>query len=212
VQFPWRLLLVVAPIFALTLPAASSRWVGRKTFAVQPLIAILLATVLTLPAYRLFRQPCDPADTVPARLALFESNAGTDPTDEYTPVTADNDALKPNDPPYWLADSPAASAPATALRGPAPMHLSVTSPRAQALILNLRDYPAWQITLNGALASHSVQRPDGLIAIAIPAGSSTLDIGYAQSFDHTLGDAITLFAFPLFLFTCRLRRQASDVS
>jgi hypothetical protein len=171
------------------------------------LVAVPLAASLTLPAYRLFRQPCDPVDTAASHLALFQSNAGADPTDEYTPTTADNDALKPNNPPYWLADSATAPAPATALRGPAPMHLALTTPRAQTLILNLRDYPAWRITLNGVLDITREPRDDGLVAIPIPAGPSTLDVRYAHTLDQMLGDTITLLALALFLITLRRERR-----
>jgi len=212
-QFPWRLLLVVAPIFALALAHACIGRPGTPSFALlrrlgsarlAPAAAVvLLVAALTLPAYHLFRQPCDPADTAPARLALFQTNAGADPTDEYTPIAADNDALKPNNPPYWLADSPTAPAPATTEPGPAPTHLSLTAARAEDLILNLRDYPAWRITLNGALAPHPAERPDGLIVVPIPAGPSTIDIRYAHTFDQTLGDAVTVLALAVCLFSLR---------
>jgi hypothetical protein len=208
VQFPWRLLLIAAPIFALALahacigrPGAPSfallRRVGHR-FTIQVAAALALAAALTLPAYRFFRQPCDPADTAAARFALFQSNTGADPTDEYNPTLADNDALQLNNPPYWLAGSPVAPAPAASEPGPAPMHFILTVPRAENLILNLRNYPAWRITLNGAPAPHSAPRPDGLIVLPIPAGASTIDICYAHTFDQTLGDAITLLALCLF--------------
>jgi hypothetical protein len=175
--------------------------------------ALALAAAFTLPAYSFFRQPCDPADTAPGRLALFDANAGADSTDEYTPIAADNDALRPSNPPYWLADLPTASAPTGTQpgRAPAPTRLSIIAPHAQDLILNLRDYPAWRITLNGAPTTSSIQRPDGLIAIPIPAGHSTIDIRYAHTFDQTLGDAITLLALAAFLFPlCRKTRSLSD--
>jgi hypothetical protein len=252
-QFPWRLLAVLAPVFALALaralsPAippiaskqdqdpdtpqtagapglASETWVlpdapsiaavsrsaGYKTL---PAFALLLAASLTIPAYHIFHQPCDPEDTAPARLALFHSNSGTDPTDEYTPATADNDALQPDNPPYWLApdpnDGPLAVAPiyqtdkdstAPPAPGPAPRDLALNLQNPEFLILNLRDYPAWRILRNGALVTARTPRGDGLIAIPIPAGASTLDIHYAQTPDQTLGGTITLLALTLFLFT-----------
>ncbi len=244
-QFPWRLLAVLAPVTALAVAiaitpadaAASSavpsedmradavgteeKTVGRNF---SPLLAtvFLLAAALALPAYHLFRQPCDPEDSAAARLALFHSNAGTDPTDEYTPTGADNDTLEPGDPPWWLApdptDGPFAVAPiyqvASAVDsppkpGPAPMHFAFTASRAEFLILNLRDYPAWRIQRNGTLdaarGQRGNQRPDGLIAIPIPAGASTIDIHYAQMPDQTAGDAISLLALLVFL---RMRRAS----
>ena len=198
-QFPWRLLAILAPIFALATAAAIYRLLLK--FTPTAIATIALAVVLGHVAYLQFHQPCDPEDTAPARLALFRSSQGTDPTDEYTPTTADNDALTPNNPPHWLAASPADPPPSASQLGPAPMHLTITAPRAEDLILNLRDYPAWHISLNGLADRSRAPRPDGLIAVPIPAGPSTIDIHYAHTVDQTIGDTTTLVAFAFFLFT-----------
>jgi hypothetical protein len=222
-QFPWRLLAILAPVFALALAralaigssapsiAVFSRWVGRNRSAL-PLIAIPLLIALSVPTYRLFRQPCDPADTPPARLALFQSGFGTDPTDEYTPIGADSDALTPNAPPYWLANSPAAAPPADAEPGPAPAHFTLTTPHPEELILDLRNYPAWRLSRNGSPIAAREKRTDGLIAVPIPAGPSTIDIRYARALDQTLGGAIALFALALFLFFLRRDSLAGKYS
>jgi hypothetical protein len=207
-QFPWRLLAILAPVFALATAAAIYRL--SLKFAPTAITAIVLAVVLGHVAYLQFHQPCDPEDTASARLALFSSREGTDPTDEYTPTTADNDALTPNDPPYWLAPSPTDPPPSASQLGPAPMHLTITASRAEDLILNLRDYPAWHITLNGLADRSRAPRPDGLIAVPIPAGPSTIDIRYAHTVDQTIGDTTTLVAFIFFLFTLRSSKAKED--
>jgi hypothetical protein len=222
-QFPWRLLAVLAPVLALAIARLLSgdsrgvstiaeRPMGRDTVARRIVVVVALA-VLTIPAYHVFRQPCDPEDTAPARLALFHSNAGTDPTDEYTPVDADNDALTAGDPPYWLADSAEAAAPVGPTPGPAPMHFDLAAPRAENLILNLRDYPAWRISRNGVFVApgECEDRPDGLIAIPVPAGSSRIDIRYAQTLDQTIGDAISFGALVLFGFALRRSKRMEQV-
>ena len=203
-QFTWRLLAIAAPVFALAAAALMSR--STLKFVATAVGAVAITITLTLPAVHVFRQPCDDEDTAPARLALFQSGAGTDPTDEYTPAGADNDALKQNDPPYWVADSAEAAPPATAQAGLAPMHFSVAASHAEDLILNLRDYPAWRISLNGVVDRAREPRKDGLIAIPIPAGASTIDIRYAHTRDETIGDAITLAALTTLIFTLRARR------
>jgi hypothetical protein len=180
--------------------------VRGNRFAATSVVALILVTALTLPAYHFFRQPCDPEDTAPARLALFHSNVGTDPTDEYTPVNADNDSLKPGNPPYWLGDSPDATPPAGAQPGGVPSHLTVVAPHAEWAILNLRYYPNWVVRRQGTegnLSADVRRRTDGLIKIQIPAGVSNLDIAYRRSFDETAGDAITLLALALYLFALR---------
>ena len=231
-QFPWRLTAVAATAFALAFAASvdngESRdaastplaWLERLPFAI-PICAIALAAALILPAYHVFHQPCDAEDTAAARCALFQSRAGTDPTDEYTPTEADNDALKLNDPPFWLAPGQNDTAPGivpvsqpTDSDAPepksnaslVPMHFTVTAPVPEDLILNLRDYPAWRIYLNGALDSAREQRDDGLIAFPVPTGVSTIDIRYARTPDQTLGDATSLLALLVLLTPLVLRR------
>jgi hypothetical protein len=202
-QFPWRLLAILAPVFALSVAAALDRLPMR--FTTIAVTAVALLVLLTLPAYHAFRQECYDEDTVTSQLAQFQSQAGTDPTDEYTPTAADNSALMENAPPFWLAGSPATAPPAAA-HGPTPMHLSVTAPLPEFLILNLRNYPAWHVFLNGSIDSALERRNDGLIAFPIPAGASTIDIRYAHTRDQTLGDAVSLLALLVLLAPPAMRR------
>jgi hypothetical protein len=203
-QFPWRLLAILAPIGALAVAAALGRI--PLTFTKTAVAGIVIATALTVPAYHHFRQRCYPEDTAPAQLASFQLHAGSGPTDEYTPTAADNDALKPNDPAFWIALDPSSGAPATSQPGAAPMHLSITAPQPEFLILNLREYPAWRIYRNGALDADYDQRDDGLIAIAIPAGASNVEIRYASTPDQKLGDGITFLALLVLLWLLSVRR------
>ncbi len=185
-QFPWRLTAVLAAVFALSLAIALSRLsLKPKPTAIA---ALLAAAALTLPAYSYFHQRCYPEDTLPARLAIFQStNPGTDPTDEYTPNTADNDSLVQNNPGYWLGDQQSAPAPKDGRPGPAPQHFDLTSPSPHALILTLRDYPAWQIRLNGSIVTARLHRDDGLIAVPLPSGTSHIDIAYTVLNDQRIG-------------------------
>ncbi|MDQ2833354.1 MAG: hypothetical protein M3Y50_06310 [Acidobacteriota bacterium] len=189
-QFPWRLLAILAAVLSLSIGLALTRLPRRP--ALTAALAISIATCLTWPAYIAFHQPCDQEDSVSSRIALFHSPQGIEPTDEYTPITADNDSLAQNNPPWWLSPNPNAKAGVGAPAGPAPTLLTFNSPAAQTLILNLRDYPSWRVTLNQSLISNRQQRDDGLIALAIPAGSSTVRIAYTRTFDRTLGDIITI--------------------
>ena len=200
-QFPWRLLAVLATVLLIAVAAA----LGRLTLKPLPtaLAAILLAVALSHPAYRLFRQPCDPEDTASARLDLFQSSNGTDPTDEYTPTNADNDALATNDPPDWLAATPTDPPPTGVNPGPAPLHFAVTAPHAEYLVLNLRAYPAWLIFLNHQPDLTHPHRRDGLTVIPVPAGTSTIDIRYAHTPDQIAGDAVTLLGLALLAFVFR---------
>jgi hypothetical protein len=196
-QFPWRLLAILAAILGLTIALALPRVKPNPIPAAA--VSIAIAAALTYPAYTVFHQPCDDEDTVQARTTLFHSNQGTDPTDEYTPITADNDSLAHTNPAFWLSTDSDAKAPTNATPGIAPTRLAVNSPVPQTLILNLRDYPTWRITLNQTLITTREERDDGLIAIPIPAGPSTIDITYAQTLDQTIGEMISLLSITLLL-------------
>ncbi|WP_353066735.1 hypothetical protein RBB77_09170 [Tunturibacter psychrotolerans] len=207
-QFPWRFLAILAAVFSLSTALAFARVHLNPT--THTLVAIALAATLTYPAYNLFRQSCDEEDTPAARQALFQSNQGTDPTDEYTPATADNDSLSPKDPAFWLSHDPNAKAPTNTQPSPTPTHLTINAPIAEDLILNLRNYPNWHISLNGSPDSTRDQRDDGLIALPIPAGPSTIAIIYAHTLDQTIGDTISLIALATLLFLLRRKSQSQS--
>ena len=198
-QFPWRLLAILAAVLALAIALA------LKQIKLSPLttaaLAVTIAAALTYPTYRVFHQPCDPEDTVEARLHLFHSSQGTDPTDEYTPTAADNDSLAHTNPPYWLSSNANAPAPTDTQPGPAPSHFSVKATQPGFLILNLRDYPSWDITStdsNSLSLDHPkhIPRDDGLVALPIySAADYQIKIDYTQPLDQTLGDLISSASF-----------------
>jgi hypothetical protein len=214
-QFPWRLLVVLAPILALAvalaIPAGFTHIILNRAIT-----ALVLPVVIAPLAYYYFRQGCDTEDLVSSITTTFHSSLdpmtgtshgpGFSPTDEYTPIAADNDLLRRPNPPYWLSLNPNADAPANYPPGPAPSALTFRSPIAQTLILNLRDYPTWSITLNDALVMTRYYRPDGLIAIPIPAGRSTLSISYHRLRDQTAGNSITILSLVILITLIYLPR------
>ena len=208
-QFPWRTVAILAAVLAL----ATALALRNKNLKPTPTaaIALIIAAALVVPAYKTFHQPCDEEDSVSARVSLFHSNRGTDPTDEYTPTTADNDALSRTNPPYWLSPNPNAPAPTSETPGPAPQSLTLKSATVQTLILNLRDYPAWHVTLNNALVITRQQRDDGLIAISIPTGPAQINITYTRLRDQTNANTITILCL-LILVTILLRREPSAIT
>jgi hypothetical protein len=202
-QFPWRATSVLAVVAALAfagLLSLRSRQPGRS---VASIAAILVAVPLAWPASSIFRQGCSPQNTPDAHLAVFNASQGSDPTDEYTPTDADNDVLRRDNPPYWLAVQPNAPAPANTplLAGPAPEHIELRSPRALNLVLNLRAYPAWEVLLDGAPDLQRVQRDDGLLALPIPSGVSTVDLRWIRTPDQKIGDVTTLLGLGLLTAT-----------
>ena len=194
-QFPWRMcaLLAVAAVLFLAqlLPVKLSLgWM---------LAGLLLVGALAVwPAWTQFRQACDDEDSVAGRVALFHSTSGTEALDEYTPVDADYDVAG-HDPPYWSycvggGDEDGAP-PANAAPGQAPSDLTVTLPCPSLLVLNRREFPAWQVLVNGqVVAPRAPERQDGLIAVALPAGTSRVELHFERTPDRTAGISISVFA------------------
>src|SRR5579875_1826325 len=209
-QFPWRWLAVLGCVLGvgvalligrLRVPAAI--WVGT---------ALGIAALAGPVEIRPFREGCEAHELPAERVALFAAQHGVGPTDEYTPSNADNDQLRWDDPAWWLTTDANAPGPGTVpnpaatienydepppldqtVSGRAPMHLQVAVPRAEDLVLNLRDYPAWAVTVNGARLPH-LQRDDGLIAVALPPGLDTVDVRWRRLPDVWAGDAMSLCA------------------
>ncbi|WP_263376244.1 hypothetical protein [Granulicella aggregans] len=192
-QFPWRLTAVLAAILCSSLSLLLRRINVRSLWL--SVIAVIVLPCIIWPAARTFNQFCDDEDNVAARLAVFRTHMGTDPTDEYTPTNADNEALGQVDPPFWLtADGNGAASPRGERPGTSPMNFAVTSPQDTVVVLNLRAFPAWLIRINGIATTARVDRADGLIAVPLKAGRSDISISYAMTLDRKLGDGITLLA------------------
>ncbi len=207
-QFPWRLLSVLGCVLGLAAACALRslalpvRWAAVAALGV----AGLAGSVDIVP----FRQACEPGELPAARLARFDTHHGVGATDEYTPEDADNDQLRWGDPAWWLAADPNAPAPGTVpnpaasildydqpppmeqtVGGLAPHHVTVRLNQPEDLILNLRDYPAWELTVNGQRQPKHLERDDGLLALALPAGKDTVDIRWRTLPDVWAGDALT---------------------
>lgn len=216
-QFPWRFLCVLGATLALTIALAQgSHPISRTSFAILSIAAIVFVATMTARRITTFRQPCEALDRPSVRAQLFATHHGAEPTDEYTPTDADNDVLRWGDPGYWLAANPAAFAPGTVsnpaativnydqpppvtqtISEAAPHHLQLNLSQPRILILNLRDFPAWQVFRNGTLITYHLRRDDGLLAIPLPPGTSTIDIRWHRTWDEWLGDSISLVALLL---------------
>jgi hypothetical protein len=213
----------------------SETWARRMPDRTVTTLTLLLPLALTVVSYRLYHQPCDPTDDPTTLAQLFTTHHGFAPTDEYTPTLADNDPLRSDNPAYWLAHSPNDPAPNTqptaaelnpsldtddtpiapnqTLSTPAPHHFQLHAPTRGYLILNLRDYPAWQITTTPKLSPSAqdpahIPRDDGLIAIALDhVDDYTIDITWHRTLDEQLGLTLSAISLIALAFTYRRRPQ-----
>jgi hypothetical protein len=141
---------------------------------------------------------------VPGIVHDFYHGGRYDPTDEYTPVGADTLALDHVNPMLWIAVHPTDPAPQTgasySIALAHRLHFNVSSPIPGFVVLSLRDYPAWRITINGSSVSARPHRKDGLIALPINSGVSKVDIAYVRTPDQTAGWMISALSGALLLF------------
>jgi hypothetical protein len=203
--------------------------VERPAFAVLSAAAALaLPLILTFVGYNLYAQACDTASLPTSIATLFTTHHGAPPTDEYTPTDADNDLLRSDNPGYWLAPTVNAPAPNTTptasernpniatddtpvpneqtLSTPAPRHFTIHANHPGILVLNLRDYPNWRITVKGyfdhfPLVPKRLQRDDGLLAIPLAAGASIIDISWNYTRDEIIGFTLSALALMLLLWS-----------
>ncbi len=208
-QFPWRWLAVLA-VAMLLLMALAVRDLHR--WHLWRIGVLALPLIMIPPAYLLYRQGCDPEDTIPVAVQRFHLGAGTAPTDEYTPMAADNDALKHPIAPAALADSIDGSAKETGgkvvfvSRAAEHWLLIAASSHAQFLVLRLRDYPAWIVRVNGSEVKIRPKREDGFMILPLSPGTSSIDVRYAATADQRIGDAISVASL-LALLAMELRRR-----
>ena len=164
----------------------------------------------------LFFQPCDDEDAVAAQVALFRLGSGTEGTDEYTPVGADNAAIQqhlplvrvlraaqddtadntPTDNPEWRpgsAGSMAARVDAKRWNGEHWAINVVTSETGYA-VLRLMDYPSWRVTVDGQAVCRRPVREDGLMTMPVKAGSHVIDVQWSATGDVVAGRDVSAIA------------------
>lgn len=210
-QFPWRLTALLAVALCGLLPIVL-RSIRLPPVALRPVLlglgALALVAAISLPLANRFRQICDEEDNVAARQNAFATRAGSDPTDEYTPGDADNDSLDHENPPFWLAETADAKGP-HGPPGPVPGLFTVDSTQREILVLNLRDYPAWRVQVNGVSVRGRMERADGLIAVPVAAGRSQIAISYSETADRWIGDGIAIAALVAALALLAPQRRRS---
>jgi hypothetical protein len=223
-QFPWRLMTLLSAVLGLTLAILFNRIPPRTPF-LFPISYFLLPALLGFTAFHLYAQFCQPTDPPPAIAQQIARHQGFPPTDEYTPNNADSDVLRTTNPAYWLLpaganpNTPAPNTQPTAVEldpsidtddtvvplpqrisTPAPTHFDVMPHEPALLVLNLRDYPNWEVSTSDECSEERYQhvhiaRDDGLIAIPLYCGAlHTTDITWRTTLDQKLGVILSISA------------------
>jgi hypothetical protein len=214
-QFPWRWLLVVEAPMALLFAAAVVPRLGatrRERVMVALLCALLFAASAVFAATHFFRDDVD-YDDLATILTRHSSRTGFIGTDEYAPLGADNStvamglpdaclasdfdtelgvAVEPGANPQWRPDQHSCMATAPG-RGRDPEHVRVQMFAAHPgfVILRLRSYPAWRITLNGQRVADLQPRVDGLISVPVAQGLVDLAVDWRSTPDVLAGHGVS---------------------
>jgi hypothetical protein len=151
---------------------------------------------------------------------VYRNGAGFEGVYEYAPIGADNglvatglpDACLVSNPrtalgildtpganPDWWVEQHSCEATYSgtlpdAQANPEHLHISADIPHSGYLILRLRTYPAWRITLNGHRADPVTPRDDGLTAILVQQGRVQLDADWTTTPDVVAGRRLTAIA------------------
>jgi hypothetical protein len=194
------------------------RWL-RPTAA--GLCALLFLATAVFAAENFFRDDVESGDLA-TLLAHYNTGAGFVGTDEYAPPDADNSVVAtglpdacltdnfdtelgiapaPEGNPAWQPQQGTCLATATeSLRQPEHFSIDIVAPRSGFLILRLRSYPAWRVTLNGHLAANLPARLDGLIAVPVGQGPVEVKADWTTTPDVLLGRWVSVIA--LLLLAC----------
>jgi hypothetical protein len=84
-----------------------------------------------------------------------------------------------------------------------------TADRAGYLILHLRSYPAWRVTVNGHTVVAAREEGYGLLAVPIPQGKVMVAVEWATMPDVWVGRSISLLAFALLTALYVVKRKAA---
>lgn len=169
---------------------------------------------LTMVADRKFFQICDQYDAVPGMLQDYGDGGGFQGTDEYAPAGADNSLVAQDLPAGCVVRDPGSALGVSSADDPqpdwAPAQKSCVAvldggfaakgrgwsargmvPESGYVVLRLRRYPRWRVTVNGRDAGDGGQREDGLIQVPVAAGPVTVDAEWVTTPDVLWGRAIS---------------------
>jgi len=196
VQFPWRWMSIVGVVFALFLAAVAARSRFRWIWVVG------VALVLVCGATFFVQSTWWDTDDVTTLQAGVVAGSGFDGVDEYDPKGDDHYNLSAKAPQVQvLAADPdagtAASVGATILveRWTAPeKRLRVTAVAPVRVALRVLNYPAWRVEVNGAQVTPESNGDTAQMVVALPAGSSEIDVVFGRTWDRTAGGIATILS------------------
>lgn len=198
-QFPWRLMGPANLMLAL-LGAAGSTLYGSYR---RPLLALALASILTLALPVLYPPPWSPdfGDTRPQDIIAWEQRSlalGTTSTGDFLPVKA---ALGPLNPMPSLIESydagtvdkvnratiPAGARVDILEHGPLHDRIFIVTPRGFLLRLYTFYFPGWRAYVDGKEAKIEIAGPEGFITVWVTRGRHEVLVRFEDTPPRTAG-------------------------
>jgi hypothetical protein len=219
-QFPWRWLVALSVVAC---AMAAMAWPTRRTWGTA-VVAGVVILAMAVGGGLLFFQPCDDEDAVAAQVALFRHAGGSEGTDEYTPLGADNASIQQHlplvrvlrgaqddtadstngDNPEWRDPGSIAATVDAGRRNEEHWVVRIATPETGYAVLRLMDYPSWRVTVDGKAAPGRPVREDGLMAVPVAAGNHAIEVQWSATRDVIVGRAVSAIALIALVLTATL--------
>lgn len=222
-QFPWRWLLVLETPVAIFFAAAV--WLeGKKARTAALALCGLLFAGISLGANSSWFVDC--GETESSIQQMIHSGMGTLGKPEYAPPRVQfamvdrvvHSACLLDAPPTTSAqgeDAPSWDGEATDCNSnfraimhlPEEKHISGIAEHAGFLILRLRYYPAWRVTVNGSPVTAAAEQQRGFMAVPVAAGPVRIDVEWTTMPDAIAGRWLTVIALASIVALYLLERK-----
>ena len=204
-QFPWRWLLCLNVALALLVTVAWRRWWPRALVYGSMLAVLLLAGLRPQTLW------WDSAKDVRDVVNVIPDSSGYEGTDEYTPLRADAYNISQNAP---LAAFRGRGSATTRISRWAPESRIFRANTASAgvLVLQLFNYPAWHVEVNGHTVITGTEESTGQMVVPVESGENRVDIAFTRTPDRLLGSLISAIAAVALLVIVWFRRRRMAVT
>lgn len=193
VQFPWRWLLCLNVVWALSVPIAFHRATTRL------LVYVALLSMLAFGCLYIQAPWWENAASISEILGHQRTGEGYEDVDEYVPAGADNYEIKP-DAPRVTAENQSAIRTTIQEWNPESRVFTAHVDQPEVLMLRLFNYPSWRVTVNGKLVEAQSDPLTGQMMIPIRAGENEVRIKFIRTWDRTVGGLVSLGALLVLLF------------
>ncbi|MGC2527403.1 MAG: 6-pyruvoyl-tetrahydropterin synthase-related protein [Candidatus Acidiferrum sp.] len=208
VQFPWRWMAILAVAFAIFVGAA----MGRKRWGWM--WAVVTFAVIGAGGTGLVHQAWWYRGDIPILRQAIASGEGFEGTFEYDPTGDDHTNVPVQKAPeVQVMDTDSTPGPNTApvVRvdrwAPEEKEVTVKTKDPFALGLRLLNYPAWRVTVNGAVVTPLNGEDYNQMLVELQPGESHIQARFVRTWDRTVGDCGSLAS--AFIGLWLLRRRSS---